>query len=195
MGNILVDTQLVVNYYKEENKGMTPEEMNITGSTVGLFQKIIAHRDIIFVDFAGVDDNGKEKDGKILSEWKKHIPNVAKYWFDQWYATLLGSGQIKFISMSNCQNLLQTLYSRYNFPQDGWDKWYVRTAKSVVSAGINGDGGFPVVIITEDLDFYDPNQKNRLRGNARLDFMRQQQGTIPPVLANDGIGVMCVCLY
>ncbi len=194
MGNILVDTHLVVAYYKEDNLGLLPEEINVSSSVVDFFSKITAQKDIIFVDHAGVDNNGKELDGKIVSEWKRNVPNDAKHWFETWYATLLLSGQIKYIAMDkNCHELLQVLHERYDFPRDGWDKWYVRTAKSVANHEKKGD--IVVIIVTEDLDFYDPNQKGVLRGEARIKFMEQQSGPIPPVLAKEGIAVKCISIY
>ncbi|MCJ7584245.1 MAG: hypothetical protein MUO30_05690 [Anaerolineales bacterium] len=196
MVNILIDTQLVVAYYKEYNLGLSPDDINISGSTIELFTKISKQKDIIFVDYAGIDDNGKEKDGKIVLEWKDNVPKDAKQWFDTWLGTLLISGQIKYICISmdkSCYRLLELLHRRYNFPRQGSDKWYLRTAKSV--ANNEERGKIAVTIITEDLDFYDPNQKNKLKGEARLKFMVQQAGTIPPILAEEGIAINCVSIY
>jgi hypothetical protein len=89
--------------------------------------------------------------------------------------------------------LLEVLHKKYNFPREGCDKWYVRTAKSV--ANREKKVRTAVTIITEDLHFYEPDKEGVLKGEARIQFMEEQSGQIPSALSKEGIEVKCVSIY
>jgi len=170
--------------------GLTITKTNLTGSVINFFEKINSQRDIIILDDGGIND------GQIFSEWKRNVPKEGKEWFEYWYTNLLLSGRVQLIvadSKRTC-NLLRALFSN-GFPRSNGDKWYVRTALTIIENDDQTQCNCIVTIISEDIDFYDPINKRRLNGQARLNTLRIANGTIPTLLADAGIRICCISNY
>ncbi len=194
MCDILVDTNVIVGFYKEDVLGMDAIYQNLTGSPVTLFEKIDGNQDIIFLDDRGAQES------IIENEWRRHIPDNGKEWFDNWFFDLVHDGNVKYIEVdvSSARNILNILY-RSSFPRDGGDKWYVRTAITLVNSNClerrHERDDILAQIISEDIDFFEPAQKNRTTGDERLELLRRCNGEVPTILRNNGIGLSCIENY
>jgi len=192
--DVLIDTNVIVGYYKEDVLEFTPglvadhdpQQTGLTGSVIDLFDRFILHQNVIILD----------ENDRILTEWRSHIPRLAQEWFNEWYIKFLQSGLIMPIPVDQNQStsLLQRLY-RQGFP-NSVDKWYIRIAKSrAVSHRIANRDLIVVNLVSEDIDFFDPSQKNTARGQARFDILMSEDPPIARITRSEGIDISCVGTY
>lgn len=175
--HILVDAQIVKDYYMVSVLELGSA---LTGPSDGLFAWI-DENDTIYVD------NG----GQIENEWRNPIANE---WFDVWYARLLQFGKVQPIPVQNHISIRNRL-GQLGFPiQGSRDYWYIKTAKSAHQL-VNEFVNF-VYVVTEDIDFHNPLEKNNLHGDDRIECLLDLDNEIPSYLRNDeNINVLCVANY
>ena len=144
--NVIVDAD-VVNWYSMELRELVAPA---TGPVSPCFDRL-GTADVAYIDSGG----------QIEQEWRATVDTE---WFEQWYPTMLITGAITPIPASVASALLRYLRLNHGFPRSR-DAWYVSTAKAVRDAF-----GEDPVILTEDLDFYNPADKgcNAARRNRIL---------------------------
>ena len=111
-----------------------------------------------------------------------------------WVARKLIDGGIQKIKAINCYRLEQNL-STYNFPRDSRDKWYIRTAKTIIEHYRNDFdcNHLSSFLITEDLDFYFPYKKSKVSGIERINLIKHCKSDLVEFLKNsESIFVTCV---
>jgi hypothetical protein len=191
MEDIIIDANVIVGYYKEDVLGLNPGAQNITGSTLRIFQSIRDCQASILMD------DGAGQEGKIENEWKRNIPKAGKEWFDSWYYSLLQSGMIRLILLdqATAQQLLHELYKR-GFPQEGGDKWYIRTATTVIDQKCRAEEQEAYVnLVSEDIDFFAPTRKHQAKGAERLNCLLKREDEVQDLLWDNGIRLYCIENY
>jgi len=189
--DVLIDANVIVGYYKEDVLGFNLEQTGLTGLVTDLVNNLQQQGNTIILDRS---ENSEE--GQIFSEWSKHIPKSAREWFNAWFIKMLDEKRIVPIPVDQhlSANLLQRLY-RLSFP-NSVDKWYIRTAKTRAVSYQRADAHQILVkIISEDIDFFDPCQKDKAKGKHRIDILMSEDSPIPVILRPEGIDVCCVCNY
>ena len=136
---IVVDANIIKSYYDE--------------TVIGIAHSLTESARHILDDEYRVYEIFTDEGVNIEHEWRSPVD---ENWFKEWYYSKLISGQIKIITVCNCPTLCLSLY-RMGFPKGKRDIWYIRTAK----ASLKHQGkGF---IVSEDIDFFNPKQKKKLR--------------------------------
>jgi hypothetical protein len=132
---LVVDAQIVKGFFQESVLG-APHDLS--GSLLPIFDpRICTH--CIYVD----------NEGTIQYEWRSVVDPD---WFDVWFAELIRDGSIAEIAALSDVALKKQLKA-LGFPATGRDIWYAR-----VGCAVSGRIGFSV-LISEDLDFYEPKTK------------------------------------
>lgn len=123
-------------------------------------------------------------DGKMIEqEWKN---TVDREWCDAWLGDALIAGHI-VLDKARSDVALVKLLNSHGFPVNGSrDIWYLRLMDSLV--------GKQSGLITEDLDFFQPDKK-ALNGNARRAFLTEGKGRLRKDLGKRGIDVRCVVCW
>ncbi len=169
--NVVIDAQ-VVGWYLAELIGAAHPATN---SPADLFARL-GDEDVGFVDDGG----------HIEQEWRQVADPD---WFNQWYSQLLIDGSVVLIQPSRCRDLLEHLHRNLGFPRTK-DVWYIKTA-----AGVVRDFGPPAHIITEDMDFYEPREKQCSAGR-RQRFLHESRGSVARHLGRrEGIQVKSVVAH
>ena len=121
----------------------------------------------------------------IENEWRSLVD---RYWFDVWFADMLTNNGINYIEPERSKDLAKKLFN-LGFPIHSKDIWYIRTAKAVSNElGI-------CVLITEDIDFYDPRKK-KIQRKKRIDILLNCKGCVAKYLnKSENIRVCCVKNY
>jgi len=132
---IVIDAEIICGYFKETVLETTSP---LSGKSGFIFERI-GSEDLAFLD----------EEGQIEYEWRSVVDLE---WFDPWYARLLSDGGAILIPTEPCHTLHKQL-EQLGFPRGSRDIWYIRTAMAVVKR--YGQA----IILTEDMDFYDPTQK------------------------------------
>jgi hypothetical protein len=168
---IVIDAQVVNGYFKET---VLEIESPLTDKATLIFDRV-GSEDQTFLDSKGI----------IEHEWRNV---VEPEWFDVWYARLLQNGAAVQMDVSTCYATCRQL-ERNGFPRSSRDIWYVRTAKAVV------DRFSRAVIVTEDMDFFDPRQKGA-NAKQRKSILLSGNGQIARYLhKKEKINVKCVAGY
>jgi len=192
VSDIIIDANVVFNLFKESVQELPFTDIGATDSPTDLFKKITYQRDFIFFDGDCFETS------QIYNEWKNKIPKLGEEWFSIWSSQFIHEKRFRCIKVtcSNSNGLLNDLY-RNGFPRDSIDKWYVRTAKDISLVKMDLPNPILVTIITDDLDFFDPNQKGKATGKDRIRILRQVDalGIIPNQLTLERIGVNCIANY
>jgi hypothetical protein len=132
---LVVDAQVVKGYFQESVLG-APNEL--TASAIPVFDPAFRGH-VIYIDDRGT----------LQYEWRSA---VEPEWFDIWFADLIRDGAISEYPAPADRNLRDQL-GNLGFPATGRDIWYAR-----LSCAISAWVGF-CVLISEDLDFYEPREK------------------------------------
>jgi hypothetical protein len=167
----VIDAQVVSGYFQET---VCEVESRLTERAALVFERV-GSEDQVFLDDGGI----------IEHEWRNV---VEPEWFDVWYARLLQEDAAVRVCVNTCHALCRQL-ERKGFPRGSRDVWYVRTAKAVV------DRFGQAIIVTEDMDFYDPTQK---KGTAkqRMRILLSGDGQVARHLhRRENIAVKCVASY
>lgn len=171
---------------------MPLETIGATDSPTDLFNQITNQKDLIFFDGDCFETS------QIYNEWKNKIPKLGVEWFKIWSSQFIHEKRFRCItiSCSNSNKLLRDLYKN-GFPRDSIDKWYVRTAKDISLLMDELPSPPLVTIITDDLDFFEPDQKGRATGEDRIRILQQVDGLgiIPNQLSLERIGVNCIANF
>jgi len=171
---IVIDANIINGFYKEDVLGIPS---TLTGSVVEMFTRSQNQGSVICLD----------EGGQIESEWRNVVPDD---WFDVWYSKLLVEDKAIIVPVHTCHQLLNQLW-RLGFPRSR-DKWYIRTAKTVVDYKKGQDEDILCVLITEDLDFYDPSKKKTANAQQRVQVLKFGRGCIADKLYLESILVTCV---
>src|SRR5438067_229290 len=145
--NVVIDAQ-IINWYLSEITGGHPPA---THSPAALIDAL-----------GGSDVAWLDEGGMIEHEWRS---TSDPEWFDQWYADLLARGGALILPVSAARSVLQRLHKDFGFPRSR-DVWYISTACSVRDATRR-----PSVILSEDLDFFDPPLKASAKARQRNDVL------------------------
>lgn len=166
----VVDANVVQGYFLASVIG---SESHLTACPKGFFHALGPSR------LAYVDD-----DGQIKAEWRAVVDPE---WLEAWYADLIRDD--KLVPVSTDQRLSRHFLKRLHqegFPRSR-DVWYVRVAFSVVSlAGA-------CTLVTEDLDFYDPAEK-QCTAARRERILRSSEGWVVKAMRAESILVRAVCV-
>jgi len=179
---LVVDAHIVCGFFKEN---VLQIDSDLTESAIFLFNRVGAE-DRIYLD----------EGGQIENEWRQL---VGREWFDIWLAELLRNGHAVQIPVEPCQ-LLKRKLNKLGFPTGGSrDIWYIRTAKAIVD--IN-DHRFPdrdtpiAFIISEDLDFHEPQLKSRCSRRRRIETLLLGRGSIVRYMHRyERISINCIAKY
>lgn len=152
---LVIDAQLIKAFFQEDQQRGTPE---CTASMATVIQKL-GSTSAAFVD----------GEGKIEHEWRSL---VEPEWFVAWYAGALDSGAVELIDIDRKHELVKALEAKWGFPKDSCDSWYIFTSCAVVR-----DLHCRAVLLSEDLDFYEPSEK-RCDSKRRRALLTQQKGQV-----------------
>lgn len=146
----------------------TPER---TASALDLFEQL-GMRGVAFFD----------EGGQIQSEWGV-IANFAPEWFAEWLADGFSGGRLYEVEASSDAQLAKR-YRALGFPNSK-DIWYIKTAHGLRRLCNRSRP----LLVAEDIDFYDPKQKNST--NKRAIFIGGK-GPVSKQLDSDGIDLKCI---
>jgi hypothetical protein len=156
--NLVIDADVVNGYYRESVRGDAPM---LTAATIPLFDGL-GQTDVAIVDLGG----------QIENEWGA---SVDPDWFRAWYANLLADGAIRVLDVGTFAPVIERLQKDCGYPKSR-DRWYVRTACQAVETD-----SATAVIVSEDLDFYEPSMK--AAGAKRRDqILANQRGCVADYL-------------
>lgn len=169
---LVIDAHVIASYYQESVGCADPK---LTDGTEAIFERVGVH-DRIYLD------EGEQ----IENEWRKM---AEPEWFEAWYASLLASDAALLVPVDDCSSLRKKLES-YGFPRGSRDFWYVRTAKAVVETFAE------TILLTEDMDFYEPSKKKSMSGKQRKNTLICSGGQIAKYLRRkEKILVTCVASH
>lgn len=167
--NVIIDAQLVAGYYREVEVGEAPA---FSASTVTLLNRL------------GVVDQGFVDTGGVLEQEYRDV--VDPDWFEAWYAQRLAEGHFEEVDAPPCPDLIRCLVVSCGFPRGSKDRHYIALA-----AAVSGGKRDPSSLITEDLDFYDPTQK-QVAHKRRMRILQKQTGCVAKELKRAHVVVRCV---
>lgn len=167
MIGVIVDANMLVAYFQED-------VLQIAPATTGPVTPLMAALDLEFT--ACLDE-----DHHIEHEWRERLDQE---WLDSWLASALRDGRIRPVVAKRDQQLERAIRDA-GFPHRSRDIWYVRTARGANSVFSE------VILLSEDLDFYDPRRKGVATGQQRFELLRQRRGRVLGVLATKRIEVHC----
>lgn len=122
-------------------------------------------------------------DGHIKQEWDNVVGGE---WLSGWYNANLISDKIQQIIITDdCRPLKQRLVKQCGFPNSK-DIWYIKTAKS------NADTDNVNIIVSEDMDFFDPTKKKTLSGSKRLAQLRKNNNPVQKEIRGEGFSILCI---
>ena len=166
--HIIIDANILLGYYCETNDKAT----SLTGCTIDIFDQL-GNGLTVYLD----------ESGHIENEWRSQLDPE---WFKEWYADLFIRGAAYQIKVALCNDIRDQI-RKHGFPYSK-DIWYIRTAKAIA------DLKKRALLITEDIDYYDPTQKKIAKGKARIDILKRCSGPIPKYLRrNFNIIIKSVC--
>ena len=140
----VIDAHIVKGVY-EEHIGAAG---SLTGSASEVLAEITAHGLAVWLD-----------DGEQMeNEWRHVVPDE---WFDGWFADLASEANVSAIRRRNCEVLIRKLGSDFGFPRSR-----DRILLSVAVAGVAHEGA--AMLLTEDVDFYDPKMKGQPKVRSAL---------------------------
>lgn len=142
-----------------------------TDSPVGIFD-ILGEKAIAFLD----------EGGQIESEWRKML-NFAPEWFSEWLANSLADGLVYEIEPHNDQSIIKR-YKQLGLPA-GRDIWYIKTAFGIKNICKRSNP----ILISEDIDFYDPKLKNHPK---KHEIFLNGNGKVCKELRADNIELKCI---
>jgi hypothetical protein len=157
---VIFDAELIAGYFREAERGEPPA---YTASTVPLVARL-GSSDLAFVD-----------DGGIIEQGYQDLVEVE--WFEAWFGECLADGAIDIVPAASCPVLINLLADKFGFPKTSKDRHYVALAVTLVARHAE-----IIVLLSEDLDFYDPPAKAR-GSKARDAILRSCSGPLAKHLA------------
>lgn len=169
--DIIVDANIFKSYYDLFINGIPSQ---LTDCPSKIFNNIGTKKSYIAV----FDDSGI-----IKHEWE----NLVDYqWFEIWYSDMLLNENFR-LTETQVDQKLESLLTQHGFPK-GRDIIYVRTAKQVSYE--NGK----CIFATEDLDFFDPKNKNSAN-KTRIRILEKSQGNVCKSLNKFNIFSTALCNF
>jgi hypothetical protein len=169
MQTLVIDANVFRAYALEEvSEIKTPER---TDSALSLFERL-GNNAVAFLD----------EGGQIQNEWSV-LANFAAEWFEEWLADGFSSGRFYEVTASTDAQLVKR-YRALGFPNSK-DIWYIRTAHGLCRLCNRNRP----ILVAEDIDFYDPKQKQAVNKNA---IFLSGKGPVSKQLSNDGIDLKCI---
>lgn len=166
----VIDANVVCGYYKEAILGKAND---LTGPVTPIFDRL-GNEDTAYID----------EGGQVESEWRRVVENE---WFEIWFTDSIRDGLIKRIGVETCRDLFVKL-TVLGFPASR-DRWHIRVAKKVA------ESTNLCVLLTEDLDFYDPKKKLG-SSKTRTSILLGEAGPVSAHLRrHEGIVVSCAVNY
>lgn len=165
--HVVIDAQLILGYYCEDVLGRPPIH-------TAAVREVVAR--LGSGDTACVDDAQQ-----IEAEYRQLVD---REWFDAWFGDRLLLGEVVAVKADACRELLARLRG-YGFPR-GRDRRYV-----AVAATLAKEQGCSI-LLSEDLDFYDPRAK-RADSRRRMAVILSQKGPVADHLRKESaVEVRCV---
>lgn len=150
--------------------------LEIEGSLTACPEEVIEGLEYIYLDDGG----------QIEHEWRSLVDPE---WFESWLSNEMAIGNIGLLQVDNHAATCKKIY-KIGFPRGSKDIWYVRTAKQVSISQAK-----PSVLITEDIDFFDPTKKGT-SGEARIRVLKSKNSKLKKLLyKEEDISVLCLCEY
>lgn len=169
MRSLVIDANIFYAYCVEMLTGEINKER--TDSPVGIFD-ILGTKAVAFLD----------EGGQIENEWRQLL-NFAPEWFAEWLANSLANGLIYEIEPYNDQATAKR-YRQLGLPS-GRDIWYIKTSFGIRNICKRNNP----ILISEDIDFYDPKLKNHPR---KHEIFLNEKGDICKELKRDNIELRCI---
>jgi len=180
--NVVIDAQIIKHYFMESLS--LKIEIPLTAKVTPLIDRLGQQ------DKAFLDDSGQ-----IEQEWRNLVDPE---WFQAWLGDLFLNDGVQEIAVQTELPLRKEL-AKLGFPtqgREGHDFWYIRTAKAVTRLHATKTKQPLAFIISEDLDFYEPKGKNKIKGADRLDLLQSNRSSIGQFLMKQAqIQVYCVANY
>ena len=177
MVNLLIDANVFRAIYEEDIGLEAPRPERSASATPILEQS--ARPSKIFVD--------KAENSQIEAEWRKQCRNNSE-WFDAWLAEQYRAGNLWAVDIETKHFLNAGKIFSTGFPALSRDIWYVRVAYAAKDARPT----FPVYLISEDMDFYDPSLK---ASTNKLQKFIKGNGPVVKHLKKNKIHVRCIQTY
>jgi hypothetical protein len=167
---LVIDANVFEGFFKESILQISND--HLTDTPLQLFKRL-GIEDVTYFD----------NNGYIRTEWRNL---VEPEWFDVWFPDFLIAGCAYEIPVESCYKLRNQL-KQLGFP-DKRDFWYIKTAKAIKNTN-------KVVIVTEDLDFYDPKMK-KCNNKTRLVILNNCGGPVAKYLRkNESIEINSLSTY
>lgn len=170
--SLVADANVFQAFYEEEvlgHVGPRPERSASAKPVLGAIQAVA---------FAFVDTSGK-----IEKEWRDRCQGNNE-WFDAWFGGHLQGDRIRLLDCKNSSHLSKR-YRQLGCPND--DVVYIKVAVESTKTS-------PIcslrLLVTEDIDFYDPKQK-RAKDKLNSVFL-PRKGIVVKALDADGVHVCCL---
>lgn len=165
---LVIDANVLKSYFLEDTTGTFTTSKSSTSIFADLGRRRKAYID------------SKEQ---IISEWKGVCDPE---WFTGWYERMVSTGGVLEIDAGVHNEVINLLVNEDGFPRGSRDKWYVRVGLTIVDSG-DSDA---VVLLTEDIDFYDP--KFKAHPKARRKVLRDCSGCVAKRLRKRSVSVKTV---
>jgi len=168
---VVIDANVVAYYYREKVKCHSPPG---TGPAEQVIQRLGP------LDTAIIDSGGR-----IKAEWGDDR-RVDEDWFGNWYEDQLIVGGVSIKEVDDCKDLIRHLADKCGFPERKENRWYLCVARA-----LSTEQGGRVVLVTEDVDFFDPTDKGRSQHRDRT--LDRQTGCVTRyLLRKEGIVVRTI---
>jgi len=124
-----------------------------------------------------------DKGGKIEHEWKN---TTNSEWASAWIGDAMIAGKLTIFNTVSKPCLIKLL-NDHGFPVKGsFDIWYLRLADALVDEKkLEG-------IVSEDMDFFQPDLKSSLTGKKRIEYLKALKGKLRKDLLKRKIDVRCI---
>lgn len=177
MVNLLIDANVFRAIYEEDIGLEAPRPERSAPATPILNQN--ARPSKIFVD--------KAENSQIEAEWRKQCRNNSE-WFEAWLAEQYRTGSLWTVDIETKHRSSADKIFPVGFPALSHDIWYIRVAYAAKDARPT----FPVYLISEDIDFYDPTHK---ASTNKLQKFIKGNGPVVKHLKKNHIYVRCIQTY
>lgn len=169
--NLVIDAQVIAGLYCETVLG---QPHNCTAPPSAVANRL------------GVDDVAfLDESDQIENEWRRV---AGSEWFDAWLGDRLAADEVRYTEAASCQALINRLRTKCGFPAKGRDSWYIRTARALRDKHDEDS-----VLITEDLDFFQPNAKGGAGNRDKI--LAAGKGPVQKELSKEGVLVRPVHLH
>jgi hypothetical protein len=178
---IVIDANVIAEYYRR--KACPDMNSGYTADPKPIFDNLHQQGDQVVFDGGHIDQEWRSVIGDA------HLRNLQKALHQR------GGVRVVPLAAGTCEGMIQALW-RIGFPRgDGECRgecvWYLRAAKS--SSNLDGWG----YIVTEDVDFYDPEEKAcGYRHRQRTEILTSRRGPVVEYLYDhESVSIHCIETY